>query len=101
MKLRKLFVALVFILFAAAASAQTATPVVKDRQVTQQKRIVDGVKDGELNKKEVKKLERQQRSINRSKRRAKADGEVTKAERAKIHARQNRASRKIKRAKHN
>jgi hypothetical protein len=101
MKSRALFLALFFVFFAIAVSAQTATPGVRNRQNTQQKRIVKGAKEGELDKKEVKKLERQQRSINRSKRRAKADGEVTKGERAKLRARQNRAGRDIKRAKKN
>lgn len=101
MKVQKLFLGLVFVLFAMAASAQTATPKVADRQVNQQKRIVKGVKSGELNKKETVKLERQQRRINRSKKRAKADGDVSRKERAKIHARQNKASRNIKRAKKN
>lgn len=101
MKVQKLFLGLVFVLFAMAASAQTATPKVTDRQVNQQKRIVKGVKNGKLNKKETVKLERQQRRINRSKKRAKADGNVSKKERAKIHARQNKASRNIKRAKKN
>ncbi|PHN06857.1 hypothetical protein CRP01_10580 [Flavilitoribacter nigricans DSM 23189 = NBRC 102662] len=84
-----------------AASAQTATPKVADRQVNQQKRIIKGAKDGEVSKKEAVRLERQQKRINRSKKRAKADGEVTKKERAKLHARQNKASRNIKRAKKN
>lgn len=101
MKIRKLFFALFFAFFAFGLNAQTITPGVKDRQVRQQKRIVKGVSDGELSKKEVKVLERQQRRINRSKRKAKADGKVTKAESATLHARQNRAGRKIRRAKNN
>lgn len=101
MKIQKLFLGLVFVLFAMAASAQTATPKVTDRQVNQQKRIVKGAKSGDLNKREAVKLEKQQRRINRSKKRAKADGKVTKKERVKLHTRQNRASRNIKRAKKN
>lgn len=101
MKIQKLLLGFVLVLFTVSAGAQTATPKVKDRQVTQQKRILKGVKDGEVNKKEAVKLERQQRRINRSKKRAKADGDVTMKERAKLHARQNKASRKIKKAKNN
>lgn len=101
MNIQKIILGLVFAIFALTASAQTATPVVKDRQVNQQKRIVKGVKEGELSKKEVARLERQQRSVNRSKRRAKSDGKVTKGEKARIHAKQNRTSRTIKRAKNN
>lgn len=101
MKIRKLFFALGFAFFAFGLSAQTVTPAVKGRQIQQQKRIAEGVKDDELSRKEVKTLQRDQRRINRSKNKAKADGKVTKAERVALHSRQNRASRKIKRAKHN
>jgi hypothetical protein len=101
MKIQKLFLGLVFILFAMGAQAQTATPKVKDRQVNQQKRIVKGAKAGEVNKQEAIRLEKQQKRINRSKKRAKADGQVTKKERAVLHARQNKASRNIRRAKKN
>ena len=101
MKIRKLFFALCFAFFAFGLNAQTVTPAVKGRQIQQQKRIVKGVKDEELSKKEVKTLQREQRRINRSKNRAQADGKVTMAERAALHSRQNRASRRIKRAKHN
>lgn len=84
------------------ASAQTATtPKVSKRQVTQSKRIKQGVKNGELSKGETAVLGKQQGSINRSKRRAKADGQVTPGERAKLHKRQNRAHRNIKRKKNN
>ena len=99
MKIQKLILGLVFAIGAFTAGAQTATPIVKDRQVNQQKRILKGAKDGEVNKKEFVRLERQQKRINRSKKRAKADGEVSGKERAKLHARQNRASRNIKQAK--
>lgn len=101
MKIQKLLLGLVFALFAFTAGAQTATPKVKDRQVNQQKRILKGAKNGNVDKKEFVKLERQQKRINRSKRRAKADGKVSGKERVKLHARQNKAGRNIKRAKKN
>ena len=83
------------------AQAQTATPKVTKRQVKQQKRIGKGVKSGELTKGEVVKLERQQRRVNRTKKRAKSDGVVTKKERAVIHTKQNRASKNIAVKKNN
>jgi hypothetical protein len=84
-----------------SAQAQTATPKVSKRQVNQTKRIKQGVHSGELTRGETAALKSQQRSINRTKRRAKADGNVTKKERAIIHTRQNRANKNIARKKHN
>lgn len=78
--------------------AQNTRHVTKS-QVRQQKRIVRGAKSGELTRQEIKQLERQQRHINRSKKRAKADGVVTPAERVRLNGKQNRASRNIRRQK--
>lgn len=78
--------------------AQNTRHVTKS-QVRQQKRIVQGAKSGELTRQEIKQLERQQRHINRSKKRAKADGVVTPAERVRLNGKQNRASRNIRRQK--
>ncbi len=58
-------------------NAQTKTPKVTKRQIKQQKRIVHGAKSGELTYKEAKNLEKQQKRINRGKRKAKSDGAVT------------------------
>ncbi len=75
------------------------TPKATARQGVQQGRIVEGARSGELNRKETRALEAQQRHINRSKKRAKADGDVTAQERAKIARKQNRASKNIAREK--
>jgi len=91
---------LAFVSVASVASAQTATPVVKERQENQQKRIAEGVKDGELTAKETKHLEAREVKIQHDKKEAKADGVVTKQERAQLHREQNRASRAIYRQKH-
>lgn len=101
MNLQKWILSLAFLILAVGMQAQTATPVVKDRQVNQQKKILKGAKQGKVDKKEFVRLERQQRRINRSKKRAKADGKVTRKERAGLHKRQNRANRNIRRAKKN
>ncbi|MEM8906460.1 MAG: hypothetical protein AAGD05_01335 [Bacteroidota bacterium] len=101
MKIKVLLFGLFLLGFAFSTQAQTATPKVVDRQVTQQKRIQQGVRSGELSKKETVRLQKQQRHINRSKKRAKADGVVTKKERAQLHRKQNRASKNVYRAKHN
>jgi len=88
------------IVIASVGNAQTKTPVVKERQENQQKRIGQGVKDGELTAKETKHLEGREVKIEKDKKAAKADGKVTKQERAKLHREQNRASRAIYRQKH-
>ena len=71
------------------------------RQVRQQKRIQQGVASDELSRKEVRRLEREQRQIQRAKRKARQDGEVTAKERGKLERMQDRANRHIYRAKHN
>lgn len=101
MKLKAFFLGLFLIGFAFATQAQTKTPKVSKRQVKQQKRIAKGVKSGELTKKEVYRLEKNQKHIQKSKKAAKADGKVTKKERARLHHKQNKSSRRIKRAKTN
>ena len=101
MKKRIFIVALVLFGMGWNVNGQTKTPVVKQKQANQQNRIIRGVTDGTLTKKEVKQLERQQRNITRHKRHARSDGYVTRKERASIHAHQHAASRNIKRKKHN
>ena len=82
-------------------TAQTATPVVTERQQSQNARINQGVASGQLTRNEAAKLRAQQRAIKAEKKAFKADGKVTAAERAKLRADQNRASRNIYNKKHN
>jgi hypothetical protein len=86
--------------FAQAASAPAATPGIDTRQANQEKRIDQGIASGELNKREARRLERQQSAINRAEDKAKADGTVTKAERARLHKAQNQTSKNIHHQKH-
>ncbi|MEO6313379.1 MAG: hypothetical protein ABIU63_17270 [Chitinophagaceae bacterium] len=90
---------LAFVSITTAGFAQ-ATPVVKERQVNQQKRIGEGVKSGELTAKETRHLEAREIKIQQDKKEAKSDGVVTAAERAKLQRSQNRTSRAIYRQKH-
>lgn len=83
------------------ASGQTQTPVVNSRQSNQTERIKEGVRNGELTRHETRRLVRQQRHIQRSKKVAKADGTVTAGEKAVITHQQNKASRHIARKKNN
>jgi len=101
MKIKAFFIALFAIAFSLNTQAQTATPNITKHQLNQQKRIKQGVKSGELTKKEHLKLKRQQVNIQKTKRAAKADGKVTRKERAVIKTKQKAASRNVYRKKHN
>jgi len=89
------------ILFATSWSlAQTATPAINQTQQTQEQRINQGIKSGEVTRKEAEKLEAEQAQIQRKKKVAKSDGTVTPKEKAKIKKKQKRASKKIHHHKH-
>jgi len=81
-----------------------ATPAIAgsigQRQVNQQKRIHQGVRSGELTRREARCLEKQQLRIRHEKHDARRDGVITRRERARIHHHQNRASRHLFRQKH-
>ena len=81
-------------------SLMFAQGTVNQRERRQQRRIADGVKDGELTQKEARKLEKEQAKIHAAEAKAKADGEFTAKERAKIQKKQDKASRKIYKEKH-
>lgn len=71
------------------------------RQVKQQARIVQGVKSGELTKKEAVRLEAQHVAVQRQIHQARADdGKVGPVERAKIEHRQDKLNRRIAVQKH-
>jgi hypothetical protein len=76
------------------------TPVVDNREKRQQRRIKQGVKSGELTKKEAVKLEAGQAKTHAMEAKAKSDGKVTRKERAKLQKQENKTSRKIYRQKH-
>ena len=97
----KLFLFGLFFMASSAGLFAQSTPVVYKRQKKQSKRIVHGVKNGELTKGETNQLVGQQVHINRTKRRAKADGIVTRKERREIHRKQRRANVNIYHKKHN
>jgi len=94
--MKKMMISATMLLFLAAATwAQNATPGVANRQVNQQQRIKEGVKSGELTRREAVRLERQQACVQHQKKAAKADGVVTRKERRQIHRSQNATSRNI------
>lgn len=78
-----------------------SSPAINQVQKNQSQRIVQGVKLGELTKRETKELARQQRRIRHQKRVAKSDGIVTRRERVRIRKTQSRANRNIRYKKNN
>jgi hypothetical protein len=93
------------ILLAALAVAMTA-PAFADssrfdaRQQNQRERIAHGVQNGELTRKETRRLAAGQVHLNRVERRVEADGVVTARERARLQHEANQQSRRIHRQKH-
>lgn len=85
---------------AAPAAGSASTPGIDQRQANQEKRIDQGIASGQLNKRETRRLERQQNAINKAEDKAKADGVVTAKERSRLHQAQDHASRNIARQKH-
>lgn len=109
MKLKALLSGLTLVLFCTVGFSQK--PILKKQQAqkhqinknqaVQQQKIAQGVKSGELTKKEATKLRSQQKEIAKTKQIAKSDGVVTKKERAVIHQKQKAANRNINRKKQN
>jgi hypothetical protein len=76
------------------------TPVIDQREKNQSQRIVQGVRSGELNRTETKRLARGQYRLHANERRAKADGTVTTRERVQLNRQAEVQSRRIHRQKH-
>ena len=101
MKVRMLFIGMFLLTFSLTSQAQTCKKKVVKTQLNQQKRIKQGVRNGELTRRETAQLQRQQAHIQRTKKRAQADGIVTRKEKAVIRTKQAKASKNIARKKHN
>jgi len=71
------------------------------RNVNQEQRIENGVKNGSLTKREAAELERGQARVDRKEARAAADAQVGAGEQRNIQAAENRQSKRIHREKHN
>ncbi len=82
------------------AEAGTRDPGVNQRQQNQHQRIKQGVRSGELTRRETGALAREQRDVRQLERAYKSDGELTRAERVDLHQEQNQASRHIYNQKH-
>jgi len=86
---------------AATGLAGPRTRHINQRQENQQDRIRQGIKSGELTRREATRLEGLEGRIQANKLIDKSDGHVTPRERAQLNRELNRASRDIYRAKHN
>lgn len=75
-------------------------PRVNVRQAHQAARIQQGVRSGELTRRETRRVAETQRDIRQLERAYKSDGTLTAAERRDLNHEQNQASRQIRRQKH-
>ena len=94
MKIRNLSATLLIGLGAISAFAQTTADTVQ-RDVNQQTRIENGLKDGSLNTKEAGRLEKEQSQIDHMQAKDLKDGKLSPAERAQLRKAQDKASRDI------
>lgn len=81
-------------------AAAQSTPGVDQRQDQQSARIQQGAQSGSLTPREQRRLQREQRAVQRAENRAKADGVVTPKERRRLDRMQDKASADIARQKH-
>jgi hypothetical protein len=87
-------------LFSLAATAQTTGSEVQ-RDVNQQRRIEQGLKNGSLTTREASKLEAGEARIDKMEANAEKDGKLSPAEKARIQRAQNQESRQINRLESN
>lgn len=87
---------------AVLASAISFAQQREDRNLKgERKRVAQGVKSGEINKREAVVIHEQAKDVKQAKRAAAADGQVTIKERAKIARQDRQLDRTIRRNKHN
>lgn len=91
---RTLFIGLAALTAICATSA--SADEIDRRQAMQERRIQDGVRSGEITRREYRALEAEQARIRQLEARAKADGRVDGREAAEIRRAQNEASRHIR-----
>jgi Ni/Co efflux regulator RcnB len=94
-----MFIFSLLTLVAAGIAEAQRTPRASARQQSQQMRIREGVRSGDLTRSETHRLRTEQRHVRRTKRRMNADGKITGEERARLQHKQNRVSRDIRRQK--
>jgi hypothetical protein len=100
MKTRIIAASILVALASFSASAQTTADTVQ-RNINQEKRIDQGVKSGELTKRETGKLEAGQARADHAEAVAGSDGHVGKNEQTRIQRKEDRQSGAIYKKKHN
>lgn len=85
----------------AGAFAQTTAASTAQRDVNQQTRIENGLKDGSLNTREAAKLEKEESHVDHLQAKELKDGTLSAAERARLNAAQNKVSADIAADRHN
>jgi len=96
--MKKLLVVAVLGALSLPAFAQlNSTPRIDQRQENQERRIEEGVRTGQINRREEARLRAELRDIRRMERRAMADGRISRYEQAQIEQAQNQLSRNIAR----
>jgi len=99
--LKSLFITALFIGGIQLSSyAQLATPGISGKQLSQKSKIKQGVRSGELTRRETKALIIEQKQVKLMKRAAKTDGKVTRRERKVLRRKQRSADYNIYRQKH-
>jgi hypothetical protein len=78
----------------------TRDPRINARQEVQRERIQQGVRSGELTRRETRRAVEDQRDVRQLERAYKSDGELTRGERRDLTHEQNQASRQLYRDKH-
>jgi len=76
------------------------SPAINEREHNQQSRIRQGVRSGELTRKETARLEAEEARIRLNERLAKSDGKLTPEERARLENELNKTSHDIYEQKH-
>ena len=99
MNLKSTMIVLLVAALPASALAQSSSRI-DERQANQQRRIDEGVKSGQLTKKEAERLQEGQRRIQKMEDQARADGKITAEERRRIERAQDRESERIQRETH-
>lgn len=94
-------VLLTIVLFSGAAFAEYVyDPDLNNRLVNQEKRMVQGLKSGELTLREAEQLAKELKGIVEKKRRFRSGGVLTRADRAILHRDFDRSSKHIYEQKH-
>lgn len=97
---RAVVAAILVMTFAAPVFADPKSPGADRREHRQKQRIKQGVKSGELTKKEARALAAEQKAIRAKEREMKSDGVMTREERKELNRDLNEASRNIAEQKH-